>query len=141
MLTLGVFFSPPFLMNPKKPNRDWELEIGGLRVPLSAPATVLGRDPSCDLPLQDELASWQHLRIEVTRRCPVLTDLGSRNGTYVAGKRIDGQPTPIKHEAIIQIGSTRARIREVLTGVVSSCRGLPANPTPRSSGADRPRPR
>jgi ABC transport system ATP-binding/permease protein len=100
-------------MNSGRSQAEWELEIGGLRFALSDRATVVGRDPQCDLPLQDERASWQHLRIEIANGAPLITDLGSRNGTFVDGRRIDSQPRPITREAIIQIGSTRARLRDV----------------------------
>lgn len=100
-------------MNSTKPPKEWELEIGGLRLTLSDRVIVIGRDPDCDLPLQDERASWQHLKIDIASGAPLITDLGSRNGTYVDGRKIDSQPRPITREAIIQIGDTRARLRDV----------------------------
>ena len=102
-------------MSSNSPAEEWEIEIGGLRVPLGDRAIVIGRDPGCDLPLQDERASWQHLRIEIAEGTPLLTDLDSRNGTYLNGERLDGQPRRVTAEAIIQIGSTRARLRDATT--------------------------
>ena len=90
----------------------WELEIGGLRLELDHPL-VLGRDPQCDIPVQDERVSWQHLKIEIANGAPLVTDLGSSNGTYLDGRKIDDQPRPVTREAIIQVGATRARLREV----------------------------
>jgi ABC transport system ATP-binding/permease protein len=92
---------------------DWELEIGGLRIPLADTAIVLGRDPGCDLPLQDERVSWRHVQVELREGAPLVTDLGSSNGTYLDGAKIGADAIPISAEAIIQIGSTRARLREV----------------------------
>lgn len=92
---------------------DWELEIGGLRLALSEKPLVLGRDPACDLPIQDERVSWQQLRIELRDGTPLLTDLGSSNGTYLDGVRLDNTSQSIAREAIIQFGSIRARVREV----------------------------
>ncbi|MGN6202031.1 MAG: FHA domain-containing protein [Solirubrobacterales bacterium] len=89
---------------------QWELEIGGLRIPLDA-AIEIGRDPACDLPVEDERASWRHVRITVEGEEVVLLDLGSKNGTYLNGRRIDGGPVPISAEALIQFGSTRGRLR------------------------------
>ena len=100
-------------MNTSSPQTKWELEIGGLCLELSDRVIVIGRDPACDLPLQDERASWQHLKIDIADGIPLITDLGSRNGTYVDGRKIDDQPRPITREAIIQVGSTRARLRDV----------------------------
>ena len=57
---------------------------------------TLGRDPSCQIRCDDreEAASRRHARLSVGRRDPleiVLTDLTSRNGTFVNGQRIQGQ--------------------------------------------------
>lgn len=90
----------------------WELEIGGIRLALATEPIVLGRDPACDLPLNDERVSWRHLRIEIENGTPLLTDLGSSNGTYVEGRRIDSDPRSVSRETIVQLGGTRARIRE-----------------------------
>ena len=92
---------------------EWELEIGGLRLNVAERPLVLGRDPECDIPLDDERVSWQHLRIELTDGVPVLTDLGSSNGTYVDGRRIDAEPRHITREAIIQLGAVRARLWQI----------------------------
>ncbi len=107
-------------MSASEGRAEWELEIGGLRLPLSEVAIVLGRDPDCDLPLQDERASWQHASIEIANGLPLLTDLGSSNGTYLDGRRIDSEPTPIEREVIIQIGATRARLREIVAAPSAS---------------------
>jgi len=108
-------------MGSTKPPAGWELEIGGLRLGLDHPI-VLGRDPQCDIPLQDDRVSWQHLRIEIANGAPLLTDLGSSNGTYVDGKKIEHEPRHITRETIIHVGSTRARLRE-LTAEPSATQG------------------
>src|SRR6266581_1961697 len=52
---------------------------------------VLGRDPSCDVVLDDNLVSRRHAQLEVDDSGRmVLRDLGSRNGTFVNGQRIEG---------------------------------------------------
>ena len=56
---------------------------------------TLGRDPTCQIRCddRDESASRRHARLGVGRRDPleiVLTDLNSRNGTFVNGQRIQG---------------------------------------------------
>ena len=73
---------------------------------------MIGRDPGCDLPLEDERVSWRHVRLELTDGKPVLTDLDSSNGTYVDGLLVNGETRTLSGEAIIQVGSTRARVRE-----------------------------
>jgi ABC-type multidrug transport system ATPase subunit/pSer/pThr/pTyr-binding forkhead associated (FHA) protein len=91
----------------------WELQLGGVRLELDDQPIVLGRDPQCDIPLQDSRVSWQHLRIELADGVPQVTDLGSTNGTYIDGRRIDTEPRRIAREAIILIGNTRARLAQV----------------------------
>lgn len=97
------------------PAAGWELELGGLRFQLATRALVIGRNPECDVPLQDDRVSWQHVRVELRNGAPVLTDLKSSNGTYVDGTRIGSDEYRIARESIIQVGATRARIREIAT--------------------------
>ena len=51
----------------------------------------IGRLSECWLTVDDDLASRQHARFHVAGPTAVLVDLGSRNGTFVNGKRIDGR--------------------------------------------------
>ncbi len=52
---------------------------------------VIGRDPSCDVVVDDHLVSRRHAQLEVDPQGHVvLRDLGSRNGTFVDGKRVEG---------------------------------------------------
>jgi ABC-type multidrug transport system ATPase subunit/pSer/pThr/pTyr-binding forkhead associated (FHA) protein len=76
---------------------------------------VVGRDPGCDVPLADSRVSWRHLQVELRAGTPLLTDLGSSNGTHVDGTRAIDDELLITHETIVQVGSTRARIRERVT--------------------------
>ena len=56
----------------------------GREFPLSAGSFVLGRDPSCDIVLDDNLVSKKHARLEVADAVEVI-DLGSANGVVVDG--------------------------------------------------------
>lgn len=78
-------------------------------MPLGVRPVVLGRDPHCDVPLHDERVSWHHVRIAVAEGKVTVADLGSSNGTYLDGARLDGQ-RQIVRAAIIQLGNTRARL-------------------------------
>jgi ABC-type multidrug transport system ATPase subunit/pSer/pThr/pTyr-binding forkhead associated (FHA) protein len=93
-------------------SREWEIELAGRRIALSSAGLTLGRDPACDLPLEDERTSWRHLRIEIENGSPVIRDLGSSNGTYLDGKKLADRPARITREVTIQLGSTRLRLHE-----------------------------
>ena len=97
----------------ERPTPEWELEIGGLRLALGREPIVLGRDPSVDLPLADARVSWRHVQIEIRDGTPLITDLQSSNGTYIDGRRMEGEPHTVTRETIVQIGNVRARVREV----------------------------
>lgn len=51
---------------------------------------VLGRHPSCEVVLENAVISRQHARMIRQGSSYVIEDLGSRNGTFVNGKKISG---------------------------------------------------
>jgi len=63
---------------------------------LPSTVTVIGRRQDCDLCIPLMLVSRRHCEINQDQGMLKIRDLGSRNGTYVNGKRID--------EANIQAG-------------------------------------
>ena len=81
--------APAPRVNPN--DRPW-LEVDGDRYPLMGAITVLGRDDSADVVLDDPGISRKHSEIRVTSDGPHLVtsirDLGSTNGTFVDGDRI-----------------------------------------------------
>jgi pSer/pThr/pTyr-binding forkhead associated (FHA) protein len=66
------------------------LKVRDMRFPLRLGETLLGRSPYCSIVLNDGLVSRQHAAIRVTREAVQIEDLGSRNGTWVNQRRIDG---------------------------------------------------
>ena len=63
---------------------------------LSSGVTVIGRRHDCDLRIPLMSVSRRHCQLNRDEGVLKIRDLGSRNGTYVNGKRID--------EAVIQAG-------------------------------------
>ena len=63
----------------------------GRRVPIEADGVTVGRDADCGLVLVDEGVSRRHLRIApgASGLRATVTDLGSSNGTWVEGRRIE----------------------------------------------------
>lgn len=58
-------------------------------VELSGTVAVLGRDPSCDLVLNDARCSRRHAVIEAGPQGVSIRDAGSANGIYVNGKKVE----------------------------------------------------
>jgi len=84
--------APPRRVNPA--DRPW-LDVDGERYPLMGAMTVLGRDDTADIVLDDPGISRRHSEIRVTNDGPHLVasirDLNSTNGTFVNSERISSQ--------------------------------------------------
>ena len=78
----------------------------GLRFDVKTEA-VLGRSPSCDVPLEDHKVSRRHAKIVVQDGEVRISDLGSRNGTAVNGERIEGEAILLPGDRV-QVGETTA---------------------------------
>jgi pSer/pThr/pTyr-binding forkhead associated (FHA) protein len=72
------------------------------------PATI-GRSGDNAIPLDgDDFASGRHARVENARDGVWIIDLGSTNGTFVNGERVDGRRR--LHEGdLVQVGDTELR--------------------------------
>ena len=64
---------------------------------------TVGRAPGCAVLLDDPTVSSRHARVFPQRDGHLIDDLGSRNGTMVNGRRIQG-PTPLSAGDRISIG-------------------------------------
>ncbi len=100
------------MTGPGSRRQGWEIEVGGLRLPLKATLEI-GRDPSCAVPIDDERVSWRHLRVEPKNGQLELLDLDTKNGTFLNGRLMDPGPVHVGADSLIQVGGTRARLRRV----------------------------
>jgi len=75
----------------------------GSQLLLKPGATMIGRDPRSDIKFDDHLLSAQHARIELQGGQYVLRDLGSRNGSYVNGRRVQNAAL-LRHGDKLQVG-------------------------------------
>jgi pSer/pThr/pTyr-binding forkhead associated (FHA) protein len=69
---------------------------------------TIGRSPQTDIPIDDRFASGRHARIYERDGFAYLEDMGSTNGTYLNGKRLES-PELLRTEDRIRIGDTQFR--------------------------------
>ncbi len=84
--------------------------LRGTTIPLKPAGVLLGRNPECTLVLDDEYASGRHARIFQDDGSWFVEDLGSTNGTYVAGERLTGA-RQVDEGAQLRIGTTVLELR------------------------------
>ncbi|HLT38300.1 MAG TPA: FHA domain-containing protein [Enhygromyxa sp.] len=89
---------------------QYRLKIGARTLKLPEGTLDVGRMADCWLTLDDDLISRYHARFHVSPDRVEVEDLGSRNGTYVNGERLDGKIT-LRQADKVRIG------REVITFV------------------------
>jgi phosphoserine phosphatase RsbU/P len=77
---------------------------------LGSQPVVLGRDSSCEIPLDDLSASRRHVRIRFDKGCYILDDLGSKNGTLV--NNAPATTTKLNSGDLILIGAVQAIFRD-----------------------------
>lgn len=75
----------------------------GIAIELRNGSLTLGRDPQCDIFLNDMTVSRNHARIDVRSEGCVLTDTNSYNGVWVNDKMIES--CLLKSGDVIQIGA------------------------------------
>jgi len=74
-------------------------------LPLNLPVLTIGRTPDNGLSLPHPDVSRHHAEVRLTDDGPIFTDVGSSNGTVVAGARLlPYQPLPLIDGLVIQIG-------------------------------------
>lgn len=78
--------------------KTWEVN-------LEVDSLTIGRDPSCDVVLDDIRLSREHARIERKRNTFTIRDLESTNGTWMGEKRIDKHI--LKDGDTINVGDVR----------------------------------
>jgi pSer/pThr/pTyr-binding forkhead associated (FHA) protein len=84
----------------------------GQEYELNSSALTVGRGGRNDVSIEgDEFASARHLRVEPRRDGVWVSDLGSTNGTFVNGVRID-QPRKLMQGDVVRVGETELRFEE-----------------------------
>ena len=90
--------------------RRWRIEVRsgpsqGLQRMVTSGTVRLGSDPRADLVLDDPLVSREHLEAEIEPGRARVRDVGSKNGTYLAGARVEAVELPATG-AILRVGGS-----------------------------------
>lgn len=75
----------------------------------SQPEIIIGRDPGCDIPLQDDTVSTRHAQLTYHHGQWWLDDLTSTNGTFLNGTSVN-MSTVITSGDEIQCGNLRLSV-------------------------------
>jgi pSer/pThr/pTyr-binding forkhead associated (FHA) protein len=88
---------------------------------LHGPEMVVGRDPGCHRVIERPTISGRHARLKRSGDRIILEDLGSSNGTFINGQRING-PTEVQFGDLIGFGVDSFRLSTGSTPVASTQR-------------------
>jgi DNA-binding winged helix-turn-helix (wHTH) protein len=79
------------------------IKVAGREFVLDSGETVLGRDPTAGIYVDHPSVSRHHASLSIEGGRVRLQDLGSRNGTFLDGRRLD-ESAEIREDAIIGLG-------------------------------------
>lgn len=88
------------------------LKYRGTRFPLRRGETVIGRSPYCSIVLSNTRASRQHCAITWDETGLTLSDLGSSNGTYLNGARLQ-KNVQLHPGDVLNVGTDMLEVLEV----------------------------
>jgi hypothetical protein len=118
-----------------------EISYGGgstHEVELSGKLVVLGRDPACDIVLNDSKCSRRHAVLEDGPDGLVVRDSGSANGVYVNGRRVE--KARLRPGDVIRLGDAQVKLlHELGQTVVMAPDDVNAGPMADEALADGPR--
>jgi DNA-binding winged helix-turn-helix (wHTH) protein len=79
-------------------------------IPLARGENLIGRDRNATARIDDSTISRRHARILVAEKAAVIEDLGSKNGTFVQGRRIEKR-RQLSDGDQVQVGSVMLTFR------------------------------
>ncbi len=80
----------------------WFIE-GDTRLPLADGEQLIGRDADLPIALDSPRVSRRHARVVVSGTTAMIEDLGSKNGTFLAGERVTRR-TELRAGDVVRIG-------------------------------------
>ena len=141
---------PPPASPPKRERYPNRLESGrhayslqvtsgqsaGVSVSFSRGSVTVGRDPSCDLRVNDMQVSRSHVQFTHIGREVVLRDMHSTNGTTLNGRPVTG--AVIRPGDVIEIGDSQIQFAEVQLSGRPAARGAYSQQQQPMSAQSRP---
>jgi pSer/pThr/pTyr-binding forkhead associated (FHA) protein len=85
-------------------------QFGGRVYEFALPKTTIGRGDHNTLIIRDNVVSQTHCEILVFGPEVIVRDLGSSNGTFVNGERLQNEQRPLLAGQIVKFGSVTARL-------------------------------
>ena len=114
----GTAEPPAGVAAPAAPPVDRGAEVAvlamgdGTEFPLFEGTNTLGRRSGNQIVLPDAFASGKHAEITCQGGTATLVDLGSTNGTFIAGQRLAANvPTPLSEGTVVTFGKTALTFR------------------------------
>jgi DNA-binding winged helix-turn-helix (wHTH) protein len=109
---------------PGKPASHYRLIWGQREIALEPGDNLIGRDQEAVVWIDDESVSRRHARVTISPEGATIEDLGSKNGTFVNGRRISG-PQRLAEGDDVQFGSPAARFRFGVAGDITRTAEVP----------------
>ena len=108
----GYAFAADPVGAPSGPPRPFACRLvwGPREIALDASENVIGRDSAAVVWIDDASVSRRHARITLDDKGATIEDLGSKNGTFVRGRRIE-KPARLGDRDAIKIGPARLVFR------------------------------
>lgn len=120
----------------------------GHRFELTTPLSHVGRGAHNDVPIPDDSVSDLHAKLQLRDDGWYVVDMGSTNGTYVGGERVDGEAKLIGN-VDVRFGGIKFAFRDMGSGqdaphgtrVIVGLKGAdPARVSEVTRGSSRPKP-
>lgn len=86
--------------------------MSGVRFPLPSGTYVLGRGAGCTIVLDDPSVSRRHVQLAVGASAVEVSDIGSTNGSFLNGKRLEGLHR-FESDYVLEIGDTLLAVERI----------------------------
>jgi pSer/pThr/pTyr-binding forkhead associated (FHA) protein len=107
--------------------------FSGKTFEISRGKLIVGREEDCHLRLDSEFVSRHHCALLLDDYTVRIRDLGSKNGTFVNGRRVGSGETILLHDDVVAIGEMTFQIN--LDQPDPGTQGLASSPAMEGTGA------